>query len=40
VLEKNYTARKFYEKHRFKQDNISKFEEGTTEILLRYKLEI
>ncbi|WP_160687789.1 GNAT family N-acetyltransferase [Clostridium sp. C2-6-12] len=40
VLEKNYNARKFYEKHNFKQDNIIKFEDGTSEILLRYKLEI
>lgn len=40
VLEKNYNARKFYEKHKFKKDNITKFEEGTSEILLRYKLEI
>jgi putative acetyltransferase len=40
VLEKNYNARKFYEKYKFKQDNITKFEEGTSEILLRYKLEI
>jgi len=40
VLEKNYNARKVYEKYGFKADNGSKFEEGTTEILLRYKLEI
>jgi len=40
VLEKNYTARKFYEKYGFKPDNASKFEDGTIEIILRYKLEI
>jgi putative acetyltransferase len=40
VLEKNYNARKIYEKHGFKADDVSKFEDGTTEILLRYKLEI
>ncbi|SHJ62641.1 putative acetyltransferase [Clostridium amylolyticum] len=40
VLEKNYTARKFYEKYGFKPDNASKFEDSTIEIILRYKLEI
>lgn len=40
VLEKNYNARKIYENHGFKADDLSKFEDGTTEILLRYKLEI
>jgi putative acetyltransferase len=40
VLEKNYNARKIYEKYGFKPDNVSKFEDGTTEILLRYKLEM
>jgi putative acetyltransferase len=40
VLEKNYKARKVYEKHGFKLEDISKFEDGTTEILLRYKLEM
>lgn len=40
VLEKNYTARKFYEKYGFKQEGASKFEDGTIEIILRYKLEI
>lgn len=40
VLEKNYNARKFYEKRGFKPDGVSKFEEGTTELLLRYKLQI
>ena len=40
VLEKNYNARKIYEKHGFKLGDVSKFEDGTTEILLRYKLEI
>lgn len=40
VLEKNYNARKFYEKHGFRSDNVSKFENGTTEIILRYKLEM
>lgn len=40
VLEKNYSARKFYEKHGFKSDNASKFEDGTTEMILRYKMEI
>lgn len=40
VLEKNYNAREIYEKHGFKSDDVSKFEYGTTEILLRYKLEI
>jgi hypothetical protein len=29
-----------YEKHGFKPDGISKLEDGTTEIILRYKLEI
>ena len=40
VLEKNYNARKVYEKHGFIPEGISKFEQGTTEILLRYKLEL
>jgi putative acetyltransferase len=40
VLEKNYTAREIYKKHGFKTDGASKFEDGTTEIILRYKLEI
>jgi len=40
VLEKNYNARKIYEKYGFKPEDISKFEEGTTETLLRYKLEM
>ena len=40
VLEKNYNARKVYEKHGFMPNGVSKFEDGTTEILLRYKLEI
>lgn len=40
VLEKNYNARKAYEKHGFKADGVSKLEDGTTEILLRYKLEM
>lgn len=40
VLEKNYNARKIYEKHGFKPDDVSKFQNGTTEILLRYKLEM
>lgn len=40
VLEKNYNARRFYEKYGFKSDNVSKFEDGTTEMILRYKLEI
>ena len=40
VLEKNHNARKIYEKHGFKADVVSKFEDGTTEILLRYKLEM
>ncbi|MBD7912231.1 GNAT family N-acetyltransferase [Clostridium cibarium] len=40
VLEKNYTAREFYKRHGFKPDGGSKFEDGTTEIILRYKLEI
>lgn len=40
VLEKNYLARKIYEKHGFKPEGTSKFEDGTTEILLRYELEI
>lgn len=40
VLEKNYNARKFYEKREFKRTDTSKFEEGTAEILLRYKLEV
>lgn len=40
VLEKNHNARKIYEKHGFKADGVSKFEDGTTEILLRYKLEM
>ncbi|WP_160672611.1 GNAT family N-acetyltransferase [Clostridium sp. C8-1-8] len=37
VLEKNYKARKFYENHGFKPDGNSKFEDGTTEIILRYR---
>ncbi|WP_143316490.1 GNAT family N-acetyltransferase [Clostridium sp. HBUAS56017] len=40
VLEKNYTAREIYKRHGFKPDGASKFEDGTTEIILRYKLEI
>jgi GNAT superfamily N-acetyltransferase len=40
VLEKNYNARKVYEKHGFKPDDVSRFEDGTTEVLLRYKLEM
>lgn len=40
VLEKNYPTRKFYEKHQFVAEGASKFEEGTTEIILKYQLEI
>lgn len=40
VLEKNYPARTFYEKHQFTAEGASKFEEGTTEIILKYQLEI
>jgi len=40
VLEKNYNAKKFYEKYGFKWADAIKFEEGTTEVLLRYKLEV
>lgn len=40
VLEKNYNARKFYEKYGFKCTDVSKFEDGTIEVLLRYKLEV
>lgn len=40
VLEKNYNARKVYEKFGFKADDVTKFEDGTTELLLRYKLEM
>ncbi|QAA32310.1 GNAT family N-acetyltransferase [Clostridium manihotivorum] len=40
VLEKNYKARKFYENHGFKPDGNRKFEDGTTEIILRYKLDL
>lgn len=39
VLEKNYAARKVYEKYGFKPDDERKFEEGTTEVLLRYRLQ-
>lgn len=36
----NYNARKIYERRGFKANTVSKFEEGTTEILLRYELEL
>lgn len=40
VLDKNYTARKFYEKYGFKPNSESKFEDGTSEVLLRYWLKL
>ncbi|BCN30818.1 GNAT family N-acetyltransferase [Anaeromicropila herbilytica] len=40
VLEKNDTARKFYEKHGFVPEGTSKIEDGTTEMITRYKLEM